>query len=353
MNTKVGDSYIFSGTKSDTAPYADATGDAYQGDGGALLRDGGAGVVLQTNPSFVPVGGGASVPLTADAILGNGSAAGDGRVLDALTQLTAHLRGGTTADLQAIQGTDLQAIKANQTAVSSAISGIGAMSNRATAAASRLDDLDRCGHAEHRRPHRRRHGQGHHRLLRPVCRLPGLPEGRRADHPAVPTPVPLMSSGLNNPNNGGDSTMAVTLQSSRFGELQIPEEAVLDFPNGLIGLGGRRFALLARSDESAFVWLHSMDDPDLAVPVTNPWRFFEDYELELSDDEAERIGVSDPGGRLGLRDGPVRRRARGLLRQPARADPGRRQRRAPGDQPGARRPCPRSAVRRAPGGAFD
>ena len=44
--------------------------------------------------------------------------------------------------------------------------------------------------------------------------------------------------------------MAVTLQSSRFGELQIPEEAVLDFPNGLIGLGGRRFALLARSEES-------------------------------------------------------------------------------------------------------
>jgi flagellar hook-associated protein 3 FlgL len=141
MNTKVGDSYIFAGTKSDTAPYADGTGDAYQGDGGALLRDGGAGVLLQTNPSFVPVGGGPSVPLTADAILGNGSAAGDGRVLDALTQLSAHLRSGTTADLQAIQSTDLQAIKANQTAVSSAISGIGAMSNRATAAASRLDDL--------------------------------------------------------------------------------------------------------------------------------------------------------------------------------------------------------------------
>ncbi len=142
MNTKVGDSYIFAGTKSDTAPYADATGDAYQGDGGALLRDGGAGVLLQTNPSFVPVGGSASVPLTADAILGNGSAAGDGRVLDALTQLSAHLRGGTAADLQAIQSTDLQAIKANQTAVSSAISAIGAMSNRATAAASRLDDLE-------------------------------------------------------------------------------------------------------------------------------------------------------------------------------------------------------------------
>jgi flagellar assembly factor FliW len=96
------------------------------------------------------------------------------------------------------------------------------------------------------------------------------------------------------PTNGGDSRMAVTLQSSRFGVLQIPEEAVLDFPSGLIGLGGRRFALLARSDDSAFVWLHSMDDADLAIPVTNPWRFFDDYAVELDDDEAQRIGVTSP-----------------------------------------------------------
>lgn len=142
MNSKVGDTYIFSGTKSDVPPYSAATGDTYQGDSGALLRDGGAGVVLQTNPAFVPAGGGATVALTGASILGNGSASGDGRVLDALTQLSAHLRGGTPTDIQAIQSTDLQAIKANQTAVSSAVSAIGAMSNRATAALSRLGDLE-------------------------------------------------------------------------------------------------------------------------------------------------------------------------------------------------------------------
>jgi flagellar assembly factor FliW len=87
--------------------------------------------------------------------------------------------------------------------------------------------------------------------------------------------------------------MTVKLQSTRFGELEVPAEAVVDFPTGLIGLGGTRFALLARSEESAFAWLHSVDDPDLAVPVTNPWRFFGDYEVELSDEEAERIGITD------------------------------------------------------------
>ena len=37
-----------------------------------------------------------------------------------------------------------------------------------------------------------------------------------------------------------------------------------------------------------------MEDPDLALPLTKPWSFFPRYEVELSDSEAERIGVTDP-----------------------------------------------------------
>ena len=90
--------------------------------------------------------------------------------------------------------------------------------------------------------------------------------------------------------------MSVTLQSTRFGEVEIPEEAVIDFPQGLIGLGGSRYTLLARSDDAAFVWLHSLDDPALALPLTNPWRFFDSYEVEIADDEAERIGIGSDDG---------------------------------------------------------
>jgi flagellar assembly factor FliW len=96
---------------------------------------------------------------------------------------------------------------------------------------------------------------------------------------------------MNTTTPGGN--MAVTLHSSRFGDLEIPDEAVIEFPNGLIGLGGTQYALLARDDDSAFVWLHSLDDPDLAVPVTNPFRFFDHFEIELADDEAARIGLTE------------------------------------------------------------
>jgi flagellar assembly factor FliW len=92
----------------------------------------------------------------------------------------------------------------------------------------------------------------------------------------------------------GGSVDAVTLRSTRFGELEVPAEAVIEFPNGLIGLGGSRYTLLARSDEAMFVWLHSVDDPAIAIPLTNPWKFFADYAVELSDSDQERIDIEDP-----------------------------------------------------------
>ncbi len=85
-----------------------------------------------------------------------------------------------------------------------------------------------------------------------------------------------------------------TIDSTRFGALDIPEDAVIEFPNGLIGLGGTRYTLIAREESAPFLWLHSLDDPSLAVPVTNPWHFFSTFEVEISDAEAERIGVTDP-----------------------------------------------------------
>jgi flagellar assembly factor FliW len=79
----------------------------------------------------------------------------------------------------------------------------------------------------------------------------------------------------------------VTIDSPRFGTLEIASEDVIEFPHGLIGLGGSRFAIVER--EGSFSWLHSIDDPSLALPVTNPWDFFAEYSVELSDEASEPI----------------------------------------------------------------
>jgi flagellar assembly factor FliW len=84
----------------------------------------------------------------------------------------------------------------------------------------------------------------------------------------------------------------LTIDSSRFGTLEIASDDVIEFPAGLIGLGGRQYALVTQDGDSAFCWLHSIDDPSIALPVTNPWNFFADYSVDVSD-EASRAITSD------------------------------------------------------------
>jgi flagellar assembly factor FliW len=86
---------------------------------------------------------------------------------------------------------------------------------------------------------------------------------------------------------------AITFESSRFGTVEIASEDVIEFPTGLIGLGGSQYALVAPSEDGAFAWLHSLEDPALALPVANPWQFFADFEVELSDKASEPI-TADP-----------------------------------------------------------
>lgn len=87
--------------------------------------------------------------------------------------------------------------------------------------------------------------------------------------------------------------MPITLNSARFGTVEIQEEGVIEFPMGLIGIDSHRYALLGQGEGSAFVWLHSLDDPTFALPVMSPWPVFVDYAVEISDGEAERIGLTD------------------------------------------------------------
>jgi flagellar assembly factor FliW len=85
----------------------------------------------------------------------------------------------------------------------------------------------------------------------------------------------------------------VTVESSRFGALQIDSAEVIEFPAGLIGLGGRSYVLVATDDDNAFRWLQSADDPAVALPVTNPFAFFGDYAIDLSDEDTARVDAGE------------------------------------------------------------
>ena len=87
--------------------------------------------------------------------------------------------------------------------------------------------------------------------------------------------------------------MALTIESARFGRVEIDPETVIEFPEGLIGLGGSRYALLTEDSDNPLMWLHCLDDPSLSLPVTEPHRFFSDFAVELTDEDVERVGVDE------------------------------------------------------------
>ena len=87
--------------------------------------------------------------------------------------------------------------------------------------------------------------------------------------------------------------MALAIESPRFGHVEIDPETVIEFPDGLIGLGGSKYALLTSDPGNPIVWLHCIDDPSLSLPVTDPHRYFSDYRVELNDEDADRLGLDD------------------------------------------------------------
>ncbi len=86
----------------------------------------------------------------------------------------------------------------------------------------------------------------------------------------------------------------MNIQSTRFGELEVSDESVLTFPDGLIGLPGTRYALVTTSDDTPFLWLHSVDHPDVALPITTPWLFFTGYEVRVPEEDARRLELAGP-----------------------------------------------------------
>jgi flagellar assembly factor FliW len=90
--------------------------------------------------------------------------------------------------------------------------------------------------------------------------------------------------------------MPVTFESIRFGNVEIEPDDVIEFPFGLIGLGGLRYALIDRNPGTGFLWLHAIDDPALALPVVRPERFFSTFKLEIAPEDRERTGVENAIG---------------------------------------------------------
>jgi flagellar hook-associated protein 3 FlgL len=127
-NVQYGGRYVFSGTATDTPPYALGGADRYAGDAGTITRAIGPQVELGINTDI-------------RQLLGDGQAARDDKLLNTLRDISDHLRGGTAADATALRGTDLQRLDANLDPLNGIRADVGARTNRLEIAGSRLSGL--------------------------------------------------------------------------------------------------------------------------------------------------------------------------------------------------------------------
>jgi len=90
-----------------------------------------------------------------------------------------------------------------------------------------------------------------------------------------------------------ETTRTIRFNSSRFGDIEIPEEKIISVPDGIIGFPDfRRYALLdSSSGASLFLWLHSVDSPDLAFVITDPTVFVPDFKIQTSEPALERLDL--------------------------------------------------------------
>ena len=78
----------------------------------------------------------------------------------------------------------------------------------------------------------------------------------------------------------------------RFGEIEVEEEKVVHFEDGIPAFEDEHeFLIVPYDDESPYVFLQSITTPDLAFLMTMPFVFFPDYEFELDDESQSRLGI--------------------------------------------------------------
>ena len=83
------------------------------------------------------------------------------------------------------------------------------------------------------------------------------------------------------------------LQTRHFGEIEVDEDRIVEFAEGIPGFEGlRNFALFHDEDQEddVFLWLQSLEDGDVAFVLLNTPVFIPGYDPQISEEEIYSLG---------------------------------------------------------------
>ncbi len=81
-----------------------------------------------------------------------------------------------------------------------------------------------------------------------------------------------------------------------FGDLDVPEDKIINFKEGLPGFPQiHHFTILEIDEIKPFQYLQSLEEPPIALLIINPFLIDRDYRFDLSPADMEEIGSRDTG----------------------------------------------------------
>lgn len=85
----------------------------------------------------------------------------------------------------------------------------------------------------------------------------------------------------------------MNIKTSYFGEVEIDEKDILNFPKGILAFEEfNKFVIINSTEEELpFSWLQSIDEKDVAFIMIDPFLFKKDYEVDLSDKVIEELAI--------------------------------------------------------------
>lgn len=84
------------------------------------------------------------------------------------------------------------------------------------------------------------------------------------------------------------------VETVRFGEIEVDEDKILHFEHGIPAFEDEHeFVIIPLEDKSPYMFMQSLQTPELAFLVTIPFLFFHDYEFNLDDAIVEQLSVKE------------------------------------------------------------
>lgn len=85
------------------------------------------------------------------------------------------------------------------------------------------------------------------------------------------------------------------LNTMNFGEIEIDEDLILNFPEGLLGFQDEKQFIIINNEgeENPFQWLQSINSPELAFVIINPFLVDPNYDIVIPATAQEKLELED------------------------------------------------------------